>query len=254
MIKLPRYTEKIPDYVYTDREVIVIPNKDPLIRTKVVLLCKYDAPTEESVIAYLREMTEKISGTSALVLPEGARSEEGVLEGLIRQFPQQLSRDILSKKRECIEFIKPNIPALPAARGIRQYLLVRGGYLIPALEEQYKHLPNDWYATALSSPSLQKCGLGEFVQIRILMQNGCLPPRQEMDVLLRNETAQSKTLTMLPQYHAEGVSIIQEVYEGIQTPEHWSVIKDISAMILEEATIAGVGNSFFKKSKKGKEE
>ncbi len=245
-MKLSRYTEVVANSVYTAPEVLVIPKKDPLILTKVVTFCQYDEPTKEGCIAYLQEKTKKVRGSSALVLPDSVKQEESMLEKLIQKFPERICTDIIQGNQECIEYVEEHCAAQSEKAGKKRYVLICVGYLTPEIESMHKHLSNDWYAAALSAPVFQKQGLGEYVRMQLLTQQGLLPPKQDMDVLLRNEATRSKTLVIMPKYHEDCAKIMESVYEGMKVPDDLRAIPDTSNDVLEERTIHTVLKSFFK--------
>jgi len=252
-IELPGYNQIIANAVYAKH--ITTEGSSPegngqshKVLIKAVLLPRrFTEATEDQVVEYFLEKIREVGGAASLILPNGQRPAEGKteLEVAIMALPDPMRRQIVSEEKDILGFVRLNTPApaIKDGQSPNQYLFVKYG-LIPEsiISESERHgsmKDPRWYNTAFDDEKLRRQGLGQRWQMKVLLSNGNLPERADIDVLLKHGTHSSKTLDISRMNYdpKEVCEVTDAVYAGLSTPEQREELADVSEMVLEELTM-----------------
>lgn len=252
-IQLPGYEEIFANEVY-GRNVGFTPEregngKQDVLR-EVILLNRYTEASEDQVVEYLRQKTEEVESTAALILPSGVESEgKNILESALIALPPTARRHIRTGFDDCIRFVRQNTPAPYIEEGELPDKFIYVGYgLIPletikANEERGNVEKAGWYRAALSHEPLIRAGMGERWNMKLLLtQNDELPNRAELDILLKHGAHESRTLSInRTNYPIEQVrNVANAIYEGLFPPQEIANLRDASKERLERLTLQPV--------------
>ncbi|OGI64721.1 hypothetical protein A2642_02980 [Candidatus Nomurabacteria bacterium RIFCSPHIGHO2_01_FULL_39_10] len=236
---LPGYEQKA-ESVYVKQEVVQTNHGDMTLQ-RVVLLGKYTMPTEQGVIDYLRSIVDKVSVRRSLTLPPGLEMVGSGLEKAVLELPNQFHQDFRIGKEDLFSYIRANTSALSDDADARSYVQVHSELLPPEVIPDIEHKGRKGYESVLHHPHLQKRGLGLQWSGKVLLSDGVLPLRTEMDVLLKHGVRHSRTLAVEGKFLSEDVtSLIQGLYEIEKQNPLFSALFDLSTQMRELYTLEPV--------------
>jgi hypothetical protein len=238
-IELPDYKTVFENQVYA-RDFEIPTPKGAINLRGIVLLKRYIEATENQVVEYLRKKAEQLQGAAALILPQGVvRKDKSGLEKAIMALPDKVVRDIKSGDEECIRFLRGHTQA-PNVENPGQYLHIKYGILtvdmVKANQERGTIQEPAWYNIALEHDELQENGLGKLWTVQLLLSEGNLPEKSDIDIMLKHRVHGSKTLEISRvQYDIKQVQgVIDAVYSGLNTPKQIAQLEDVSEKFLEQ--------------------
>jgi len=236
---LPGYEQKA-ESVYVKSEVVQT-NQGDMNLQRVVLLGKYTMPTEQGVIDYLRSIVDKVSVRKSLTLPPGLEMGGSGLEKAVLELPNQFHQDFRIGKEDLFSYIRANTSALPDDANVRSYVQIHNGLLEPDVVSQVEAQGREGYESALSHSQIRKRGLGLQWSGKVLLSEGVLPLRTEMDVLLKHGVRQSQTLAVEGKFLSEDMtSLILGLYEVEKQNPLFSALFDLSTQMRELYTLEPV--------------
>lgn len=212
----------------------------------LVLPKRYVEPTEDGVVAYLQQKATSLDAAASLVIPDSVRrGGKNLLEEMIMTLPNEVRGHLKSGYKNCMEFVR-NHTLAPAVQVGDQYIFVRFGMLTEELHRANKEagqiIGAAWYDAALSDKELRDHGLGERWNMKILLADGKLPDRNEMNILLKHGVHGSATLEIsrVKYPHDQVREVIDFVYDNFSTTEYIAQLPDISDVILDEHALRPV--------------
>lgn len=240
-IKLSGYRTIFPNAVYTRDENFTMSGGTPIKGTRVLLFHRYTEATEDEVILYLKGKERQLPLTvpSPPVLQNLSYLERAII-GLPTEERGRLRRG----DSELVRFLRRNTPTRVLGTGEEpsQYLSLAKGLipteLIRVNQKRSNIYSSEWYKRVFQDDDLNRAGLGEQWQMRVAYTNKGLPPRSEMDILMKHGTFGSETLRVSTSLRKHIFKdIVETLYAGFPTPDEISLLEDTSAKVLEnEAT------------------
>jgi hypothetical protein len=238
-IELPDYKTVFENQVYA-RDFETQTHEGAITLRGIVLLKRYTEATENQVVEYLRKKAAQLEGAASLILPEGTvRKDKSGLEKVIVALPDKIIRDIKSGDEECIRFLRGHTSA-PNVEHPGQYLHIKYGILpadmVQVNQERGTIQEAAWYNAALEHDELKENKLGKMWTVQLLLPEGNLPEKADIDVMLRHRVHGSKTLEISRvRYDAKHVKgVIDAIYSGLNTTEKISQLEDVSEETLEQ--------------------
>jgi len=245
-IQIPGYTPIFENRVYGKDETVTTAAqagtapKELLIR-KILMPTKYTQPTEDDVVEYIQSKAR--NAVTGLALPPGlAKTGSTKAAELLNNLPDQVIQHLRIGNEQCIEFVRQNISALQLEEGKEQdkYLHARYGILPVTIIEKNAEAgaikSSDWYTTALMNDDLKTKGVGQRFTLKILLQNGAMYSKTDIDFLVKHRTHGSRTLEVSRQNYdpAEVNDIIGRLYAGLSSIPEMEKVHDITDKILDE--------------------
>ncbi len=240
-IHLAGYRTVFPNIVYTRKENHALPAGAEFQGTRVLLFHRYTEATGDEVILYLqakeRELPVEVPSTAVL-------QTLSYVERAILGLPAEERENLRSGNPELMAFLKKNTfaKALGVGETPTQYLSLFKGLIPTEMIELNERLGNihdsGWYKKALQHDDLKQAGMGEQWQMRVVYTSEGLPPRSDIDFLMKHGAYRSRTIwissNLRPSvYH----DIVDTLYAGFPTPDEIALLEDTSARVLEnEAT------------------
>jgi len=247
MARNSSYKSVLDNTVYAKCKIAIINDDKKVVLSCIILPKRYILPTEDQVIEYLQQKVKYVEDSIAWHLLGGSHvSEKTSLERAIIDLPIQLRKDLGRGEEECMKFVRSHTPApaLSDEEPSLQYMYIKYG-LIPneIIIKKRRDINNShWYESALSQEILRENGLGERWIMRILLDEGSLPERSEIDTLLNHGTSRSQTLYISQDYYStrEVEEVMDFVYEYLPLPEQITLLPDITDNIREELALKPV--------------
>ncbi len=207
---------------------------------------RFTEPTDDQIIAYLQTKSRALQEQNKLILPGNFSSRDrSRLEDWIANLPEQVLTDISTGSEDCVNFLRNNTRIIPLKEGEQQryFLNIRYG-LIPhnlLKDQQDAELDYNWYDEALSNDELRKSGFGDRWQMNLLLTNRNLPDKEEIYVLIRHQTHESRTLylSMYP-YSIDEVTDVASAVYSIFDRYDFERFYDISDKVLEKEALSPV--------------
>jgi hypothetical protein len=239
-IILPGYEPVFENEVYGRDFSFPLRNGETVPMRRLVLLTRFTEPSEDQVVDFLQKKVASLNRGGLIVTPSGQQvsSTKSLLERVILALPPQVKQDIVGKDERCIGFIRSNIPcpALKPGEQPSSFLTIKYGQLtqelIAANKDNIKSAR--WYHAAFSDSDLSERGLGGRWKIQVTLPNGLLPRRDDAAQVLED-------FKVSGMYSAkEGRGVLDALYEGLQSAEQISQLRDVSAEELERCAFTSV--------------
>ncbi len=213
----------------------------------LILPKRFTDPSEDDVVANLRIKAEEIGFMADLTLPASVKKGETPLEQLITSLPSGVVADLRHGDSEIEKFIRNHTPAQRYEDGKKpQYVHISYGVLtkelIEAQQSQGFIKDSEWYVAALLHPEIQKMNLGQKWNLKLLLENGRLPERTDIDILLRHGVHGSRTLDInRTKYNVEEIKeVIDALCTTFSTPEQILQLPDVTSKVINELSIAAL--------------
>ncbi len=243
---MPEYTAVFDNAVYS-RTLSSAGQNGGMPLQEILLPRRYREPTGDGVVHYLQEKTGKMLSVPVVALPDGryvVAGAESELELAVARLPPSVKRDIIEGSPDCIEFIKRHTSARSLAEGetplgyMETVLGILPERLIFQHQSEGKIDGRGWYEAALLNEKIREAGMGYMWRMRIRYDD-YLPERNDVDVLLRNETHGSRTLDIsLANYNVEAARrVVDFAYDRFPDRASIDLLTDISGDILDSASI-----------------
>lgn len=234
-INLPGYKSILDNVTYVKDIVVDSGDSNYIPAKSVIILAKFSEPSEDDVVDYIR-------GASLVVLNNKDAKDKSNLEGYLGKLPYNLVKGISLGERDYIDFIRINT----VARSIsgydipNKYLFIRYGLIARDYIEQNKGniKSPEWYlSTILDDDSI--VGMGERLQISLLLNENTLPRKDEIKVLLKHGVHSSKILELsVVNYNSKEVgNVVDAVYSGLLQRKNIDLLMDISDRVLEDLAL-----------------
>ncbi len=226
-----------------------------LMVAQVVLPKRYAEATEDQVVEYLQTKAKDLAPAAKLFLPGASSVVPGksLLEQLIMNLPDEIIRAIVRGDEDYMKFVRSHTmaPAIEEGESPPSYVYVRYGmvpaHVIADNEKTADGKPGpakepEWYDAVLSHSKLRENGFGELWNVRLLLNNGVLPDRAEMEILLKHGTYSSRTFDVSRVHYNENEmrTILDLAYDILPNASQIAELPDISEARLEELTMQPV--------------
>lgn len=246
-IEIAGYHPEVPGQIYTT-EITVPTSKGEVQLLEMLSVHRFTVPTKEGISAYLREKADSLQGASKLLLgPQGQAlaRDRSPLERALLDLPPEYLGLIARGEEELMKNIEKVTPANSAQQGRKDYLSLSKGYFPSSFIGQNKEKGfvkgSWWYRAALLLPQLLKQGLAQQWEMLIRISPEGLPPRAEMDVLLKHGTRLSETFRITEALEKEELGKwIDFLYHTAPTPELLAELYDTSDEVRERISIIPV--------------
>lgn len=245
-IEFPGYGAEFSDSVYSRKGKVVTDVSGRQIQlTEILIPKRFTQPTEEEVIDLLKTKAQEIRGRTRLILPDGIQSgSKRPLESVLESLPATVISDIATGDADCIGFIRKNTAVMPeSVQPKLSYAHISFGYLpeeFIEMNRQGGEINNyKWFVAAMVDPGVKEAGSGKRWHFKLLTQEGNLPDRAELDVLLKHLTHGSRTFDISRIHYdpVEVADVIDSLYSAVNTSEKLSLLEDLSANVIEEAAL-----------------
>ncbi len=218
---------------------------------KLLTLKRFNEPSEQDIIDYLVKRADELSKTVLISLPVMNVDLRGKspLERAVLTLPERIIEDIKNSREDCINFIRQHTRALPIEDETRDhYVTVRYGILPVQIIEKNREAGNiespRWYDVALSDDDMRRTKAGEYMlgerlNIKVLVEQGLLPPWEDIDLLLRHNVDGSRTLNINRRRYDEDAAreALGFLYESFGSVEAIQRIGDFSQEVIEEGSL-----------------
>ena len=248
-VSLPEYDVAFENEAYV-RDRSVSADGEFVVVKDIILPVRYTQPSENDVVAHLREKAKALGGAGAIVLTDGRRvmtDRRSALERAIINLPEKIRRDISEGDEECLKFIRVNTdaPALKEGELPRGYVNIKYGVLPTNLVDENKVKGNvsssRWFLAALNDDDVREAGFGIKFNINILLNGGRLPDKDEIDILMKHGVYSSRTFDVNRPYPLDRMQeIIDAVYQGMPRAEDIEQLRDASEGVLEESSLSPI--------------
>ncbi len=233
-LEIPGYVEIFPDKVYESAEPDSIQMIDAgkiigkVDITKALILGRYIEPTEDDVVSYIFEKAGSLQAAAASVdgMTDDDLDDYSVLEqGLLRiaaSSPDAWNH-LSSKNPNMAAYLAQNTSALTPHDGKKapEFFKIKYGMLPANLLQENRDQGNidnpAWYYMAFNPGQYKDVrGLGEHFEMKIIVNDDKIIPKDEMDVLLKYGMHQGDgfyvSRTPFPRTAAP---VIEAVYESM---------------------------------------
>lgn len=244
-IELPGYNATFPNRVYR-KDFDIDTSRGKVTASGILILNRFTEPTKNEVVSYLRAVANRTATINSLIegVPHGL-DNISILEKAVSVLPEEVIADLIAGNKYCLDFVRESTPARPIKeeKDKRKYVGALYGILTPEIiDGNFQDIINrgaDWYNSALSSDGIQGRGLGYQYEMRILLDDGRLPPRADMEVLDKLGVIELRTSSFLGSDEIDNIkNTVEVLYSGLSTAEHIALLEDNSASVLESATLA----------------
>lgn len=245
-LELLGHRTAVENQVYTINRMTALPNGHSIELTSILMPRRYTAASEEEVINLLAQKADELEGAAGLIIPGSpAQVLEGKtpLDALIMRLPLEQRMHLRTKNPELMRFIRQNTPALPiqSVEELPSYVSVSYGILSTGFIAQNNAEINvaGWYSAILQHPDIRKVGHGEQWRMRLLLQEGTLPPKQEVDFLIKYGSSVADSFEVSrPRYDKERMQeVVDALYGGLAIPGALADLPDVSTEVVTEAAI-----------------
>lgn len=240
-VQLKGYNAVFDNEVYS-QDFSEIEGKDIAFK-RIIILTRYIMPTEDKVVSYIKQKANEVDATASLIIPgmNTSNLELSDLETMIIKLPQQIRMHIKFGEEKITEFIRMHTEALKLQEGQfpDRFLNVIYGILPLELIEVNQRegtIDNfEWYQIALVDKRIRSAGLGLKMQIKLALSSGSLPLKEDINVLLKHRTHESKTLQISRVNYdiKETIDLMDVLYSGFSSAEDITQLKDVSESVLE---------------------
>jgi hypothetical protein len=238
-----RYAEEIPNAVYLREEIARAFLGLEMLLSHTITLKKYTVPTEDDVVSYVQKKTKKLMFGDSIGLSQefDLADSESELESLLMGLPEFIRLDIINGNKACIDFIRRHTETANIPQGSKRHqrLLALYGIVPSACIQKIKkegNMPDPrWYDEVLTINALLDCNMGLRFRAKLLLDNGALPKKEEIDILLKHGVLNSKTLIIESKLYPYRLPEVMDlVYETLQSPEKINTLRDFSLVALNE--------------------
>jgi len=229
-------------YARVPDETITVQGEDIAVR-HLILLARYRQPTEEHVLAYLQQEAQNAS--RALMFPTGVKQRgekltERVLKELNQDSPHFID-DLRTGNERLTGLVKEYIDVAADQGTINAYIHLQYGILPVATIQKNQEAGTiqdaRWYASILTHPNLRSFGFGHQWSASIALYDSKMPPTNELSILLKHGTIQSRTLEVNAKKYIrpeELTSVIIPAANALSSQENIQQLKDIADKVLDE--------------------
>lgn len=247
-VEIAGYRTIFPNEVYSQEAKVAV-NTTRGLELKpvdeIILLTRFNEPTEDGVIRYLQQKADSVSGAASLTLAPNALSDRSSLEKLLIALPNRVIMDLNRSDTALLEFIRRNtpVPKKDDDEPTKQYIHLVYGQIPTEIVEGNRNAGNiteaGWYKAVLDHEDLRKAGFGKQWSLKLLLDEERFPDYGEIKVLIKHGTHGSETLDIsrasYPKNEVE--MVLDALYQSITAFEQIRELRDVSSEALEEASI-----------------
>ncbi len=251
-ITIPGYQKILPNQVYSQPTLVTDTDGEVVKLEKILVLTRYQQPSEQDVVDYLVNKANKVSGLTGI---DGKHLNTDLIVGLISRFPAQVQVDFRTKNEGLMQFLRDHTaaPRLGEDQERATYLSVDYGVLPRQIIDDNVGSFQDLagYEKSLIHPQIRGVGLGRKWKADLLYNKEGLPNRSELEVLLKHGVHESRTFSMsVTSYNLDDVKkVLDAVYEGVPRDKIDSVtdVSDQKVAALAERPLLTLAQALTKK-------
>ena len=240
-IELPGYRAVVPNNVYSRDAKIAITDSESININEIIIPRRFIQPCKKDVLNFIVNSAKKTRSEWQRFIKARDFSMLKGIEEIFARFSEQTISGMAEESELVMRELEGHMYVPQEENG--KYLFLTYGIIpvqvVEHAQDNGEVFDESWYISNFADKNLLYHSLGERFRLTLLLKDNVLPPKSEMDILVKNKSSVSDILNVSIMHYSptEVGNIINAIYSGIDSPEKVEELEDLSQVMVEKQAI-----------------